>query len=67
MKFILIFWICLNDPSIGINETCHQIPMSVTYDSLDECKFAANYIHERIQDPKVYATAFCAQKNLTSI
>ena len=67
MKFILIFWLCLNDPSIGINETCHQIPMSVTYDSLDECKFAANYIHQRIQDPKVYATAFCAQKNLTSI
>lgn len=67
MKFILIFWICLNDPSISINETCHQIPMSITYDSMEECKFAADYIHQRIQDPKVYATAFCAQKNLTSI
>ena len=67
MKFILIFWICLNDPSIGINETCSQIPMKSTYDSLEECKFAANYIHQQIQDPKVYATAFCAQKNLTNI
>lgn len=67
MKFILIFWLCLNDPSLAIEDTCHQIPMSITYDSLEECKFAAEYIHQRIQDPKVYATAFCAQKNLTSI
>ena len=67
MKFVLIFWICLNDPSISIDQTCSQMPMKILYNSMEECMFAANYIHERIQDPKVYATAFCAQKNLTDI
>ena len=43
------------------------MPMKVLYNSMEECMFAANYIHERIKDPKVYATAFCAQKNLTDI
>jgi len=67
MKFILIFWICLNDPSLSIEDTCHQIPMKINYDSMEECKFAADYIYEQVKDPKVFMSAFCAQKNLTSI
>ena len=67
MKFILIFWICLNDPSLSIEDTCHQIPMKINYDSMEECKFAADYIYKQVKDPKVFMSAFCGQKNLTDI
>ena len=34
---------------------------------MEECKFAAEYIHKQVKDPKVFMSAFCGQKNLTNI
>jgi hypothetical protein len=67
MKFILILFVCINDPFAPIESTCVMQPLKMTFDSMKECRLGAQYIYEDIKDPNVHMTSFCAQKNLTSI
>jgi len=67
MKFILILFVCINDPLIPIDSTCIMQPLDMTFDSMEECRLGAQYIYKDINDPNVHMTSFCAQKNLTTI
>jgi hypothetical protein len=42
-------------------------PINATFDSMEECRLGAQYIYKDINDPNIYMTSFCAEKNLTSI
>ena len=67
MKFILILFVCINDPSAPIESTCMMQPLDMTFNSMNECQLTVDSIYKDIDDPRVHVTSFCAQKNLTSI
>ena len=67
MKFIMILFVCINDPFAPIENTCVMQPLDMTFNSMEECRLAAQYIYKDIEDPNIYMTSFCAEKNLTSI
>ena len=67
MKFILILFVCINDPLMSIEKTCMMKPLDIIFDSLEECRLGAQYMYKDINDPDIYMTSFCAQKNLTTI
>jgi hypothetical protein len=52
---------------MSIEKTCMMKPLDITFDSLEECRLGAQYMYKDINDPDIYMTSFCAQKNLTSI
>ena len=66
MKFILILFVCINDPYLPIENTCILQPIKDTFDSMNECRLSAEYIYRDIVEPGIYMTSFCAQKNLTT-
>jgi len=66
MKFILILFLCINDPTLPVESTCILQPLKMHFDSMEECQLGAKYIYEDIKDPNVHMTSFCAQKNLTT-
>ena len=63
----MLIWLCLNDPSVSLENTCIQEQYESTFDSLQECRMAANYIYNNIKNPDLYMTSFCSAKNLTTI
>ena len=67
MKFIMILFLCINDPFAPIESTCVMQPLKMTFDSMEECQLAAQYIYKDIKGPDIHMTSFCAEKNLTSI
>ena len=67
MKFVLILWVCINDPSFPVNSTCIEQAVKQTFNSMEECRLAAEFIYQDIKEPGIYMSSFCAQKNLTSI
>lgn len=67
MKYIMIIWLCINDPSIPIERTCIQIPMGEVYDSLNECRIASVKIYKEIEKENIYMSSFCGAKDLTTI
>ena len=67
MKFIMILFVCINDPFAPIESTCVMQPLKMTFDSMEECQLGAQHIYKDIKDTNIYMTSFCAQKNLTSI
>jgi len=67
MKYVLILWVCINDPSFPVNSTCIEQAVKQQFNSMEECRFAAQYIYEDIKQPDIYMSSFCAQKNLTSL
>jgi len=52
---------------MSIEKTCMMKPLDIIFDSLEECRLGAQYMYKDINDPDIYMTSFCAQKNLTSI
>jgi hypothetical protein len=67
MKFIMILFVCINDPFAPIESTCVMQPLKMTFDSMKECQLAAKNIYKDIKGSNIYMTSFCAEKNLTSI
>ena len=67
MKYFMLIWLCLNDPVISLEKTCIQEQYGSTFNSLEECRVAANYIYNNIKNPDLYMTSFCSAKNLTTI
>ena len=63
----MLIWLCLNDSSVSLENTCIQEQYGSTFDSLQECRMAANYIYNNIKNPDLYMTSFCSAKNLTTI
>ena len=51
MKYFMIIWLCLNDPTIPLNKTCIQEDFGMTFSSLEECRVAANHIYNNINFP----------------
>jgi len=67
MKFIMILFVCINDPFAPIESTCVMQPLKMVFDSIEECRLGAQRIYKDIKDSNIYMTSFCAEKNLTSI
>jgi len=67
MKFIMILFLCINDPFAPIESTCIMQPLNMVFDSMEECLLDAKNIYKDIKDSNIYMTSFCAEKNLTSI
>jgi hypothetical protein len=67
MKFIMILFLCINDPFAPIESTCVMQPLKMVFDSMEECQLGAKYIYKDIKGPDIHMTSFCAEKNLTSI
>lgn len=67
MKFILILFLCINDPTLPVESTCILQPLKMHFDSMEECRRGAEIIYRDIYQPDIYMTSFCAQKNLTTI
>ena len=67
MKFIMILFVCINDPSAPIESTCIMQPLDMVFDSMQECRLGAQHIYKDIEGPNIYMTSFCAEKNLTTI
>ena len=67
MKFIMILFVCINNPFAPIESTCVMQPLKMTFDSLEECRVAAEFIYQDIKQHDVYMSSFCAQKKLTDL
>ena len=67
MKYVMIIWLCINDPFIPLENTCIEDIPPQRFDTLEECRVAATQAYERITEPTVYLTTFCSKKLLTSI
>jgi len=67
MKYVMIVWLCINDPYIKLENTCVEEILPQAYETLDQCRIAATQTYETIKEPGVYLTTFCSKKLLTSI
>ncbi len=64
MKMFLIFWLCVQNPTIPLEQTCIQnIMYDVTYNTKQECREASAILaKEFMQLPNTYITTFCTTK-----
>jgi hypothetical protein len=67
MKYVMMIWLCINDPYIPLSSTCVEDIPPQRFDTLEECKIAAEQAYEQVKDPGIYLTTFCSKKLLTSI
>ena len=67
MKYVMIIWLCINDPFIPLGSTCVEDITPHRFDSLEECRLAATQAYEKIKEPGIYLTTFCSKKLLTDI
>ena len=64
MKMFLIFWLCVHNPTIPLEQTCIQnIRYDVTYDTAKECREASVKLANQFMElPHTYVTTFCTTK-----
>jgi len=64
MKYFMIIWLCINDPSMELKNTCQQLIMDQEpMNSLLECRTRANYLWKDLQNSgDIYMSYFCALK-----
>jgi hypothetical protein len=67
MKVYLIMWVCMQQASLPLNDTCKQTTLLKTYATTQECivdvkKYATVLIED---NDKLYATGFCTTKSFT--
>lgn len=67
MKYVMMIWLCINDPYIPLKNTCIEDIPPQRFDSLEECRLAATQAYDTIKEPGIYLTTFCSKKLLTSI
>ena len=62
MKYFLIIWLCIGDPSIELNNTCQQLTMDQEpYETLYECQARAHYLWKDLQAAgNIYMSSFCS-------
>ena len=63
MKVFLILWICIQDPSLALYNSCLQQPVDRFYPSVSTCLEDLKVIAKDLQTvPDVYVTGFCTTK-----
>lgn len=64
MKYFLIIWLCINDPSMELKNTCQQLIMDQEpMNSLLECRIKADYLWKDLQNAgDIYMSTFCTSK-----
>lgn len=63
MKVFLILLACIQDPSLSLQDTCIQQPLTKSYDTIDSCLYDLNIKAKEIQKiPDVYVSGFCTTK-----
>ncbi len=67
MKYFMLIWLCINDPTVTLDNTCIQEQFGMTFSSLEECRMASTHLYNSIKNPDLYMTSFCSSKNLTTI
>lgn len=68
MKMFIIFWLCVQDPLVSLENTCVQnIIYDTTYDTKEECRQASVVLAKQFMDiPHTYITTFCTSKFTTN-
>jgi len=67
MKYVMMIWLCINDPFVPLESTCVEDIPPQTFNTIEECRLAATQAYERIKEPGIYLTTFCSKKLLTDI
>ena len=67
MKYVMMIWLCINDPFISLESTCIEDIRPQRFDTLEECRIAATQAYEEIREPGIYLTTFCRKKLSTDI
>ena len=64
MKYVLILWLCINEPTITAHGTCETLVLDdKPLNSFIECRYAAELLWEDIKsDGRIFMSSFCAQK-----
>jgi len=64
MKMFLIFWLCVQNPTLPLDQTCaSKIIYDKSYDTQEECRRASVKLAQTFMDkPNVYITTFCTTK-----
>ena len=64
MKYVLMIWLCINDPGIEVADRCQQLTMDQEpYNSLIECRVRAEYLWKDLANAgNIYMSSFCASK-----
>jgi hypothetical protein len=64
MKMFLIFWLCIQNPTLPLDKTCVQeVVYDKSYDTVEECRLASQQLATYLTDrPNVYVTTFCTTK-----
>ncbi len=64
MKMFLIFWLCVQNPTISLDQTCVQnVIYDVSYNTKEECRQASvELANELMEIPHTYITTFCTSK-----
>ena len=66
MKVFLILWICIQDPSISLQNSCLQQPMPSNYETVSLCLEDLERIAKDLYEmPDVYVSGFCTTKYST--
>lgn len=68
MKMFLIFWLCVQNPTTSLEETCaRKIMYETSYNTKEECRKASKILAQEYMDiPNVYITTFCTSKIVTN-
>ena len=61
MKYVLIIWLCINDPGIDVADRCQQLTVDQEpYATLYECQARAHYLWKDLQAAgNIYMSSFC--------
>ena len=68
MKLFLIFWLCIQDPTTSLDQTCaSSIMYDTSYNTKEECREASMRLaQEYMHIPNAYITTFCTSKIVTN-
>ena len=67
MKYFMLIWMCINDQTIPLDQTCVEEQFKYTFNSLQECRAAAQHLYSSVATPDLHMTSFCVSKDLTTL
>jgi len=62
MKYVLIIWLCINDPSMELTDRCQQLIWDhEPFDTLVDCQYRAHYLWKDLEPAgNIYMSSFCS-------
>ncbi len=68
MKMFLIFWLCVQNPTLPLDQTCaSSIVYDTSYNTREECRQASVKLARKYMElPNIYITTFCTTKEVTN-